>query len=167
MTVLKPEQGECGVTDGHQIDLAAEVLADLLGEERRSGDVVEAMLRAFGRFAVIRFAVPKGPDIDGLLFQYGTYSFTGRPMFTLDLLRQFELRDQRGEYEAYRQVGYELLLEPTDRLSGLGRWESWWFDRPDAEDDLESWLAEVRFNSVWTVARSEAANEIVIIDELT
>jgi len=154
------------VTDGRQIDQAGEVLATLLAEERQSADVVEAILRAFGRFAVIRFAVPEGSDTDGLLFQYGVYNFTGCPMFTLDLLRQFELRDQRGEHAAYRQAGYELLFVPTDRLTGLGRWESWWFDRPAIEDDLESWLAGVRANNVWTIARSEVANKVLIIDEL-
>ncbi|HEX9354681.1 MAG TPA: hypothetical protein VF933_12810, partial [Streptosporangiaceae bacterium] len=62
--------------------------------------------------------------------------------------------------------GYELLFVPTDRLTGLGRWESWWFDRPAIEDDLESWLAGVRANNVWTIARSEVANKVLIIDEL-
>lgn len=151
---------------GRQIDQAGEVLASLLAEERQSADVVEAMLRAFGRFAVIRFAVPEGSDTDGLLFQYGVYNFTGRPMFTLDLLRQFELRDHRGEYEAYRQAGYELLFVPTDRLTDLGEWESWWFDRPDIEDDLESWFAGVRANNVWTIARSEVVDKVLITDEL-
>lgn len=139
----------------------------MLAEERRSADVIEAILRAFGRFAAIRFAVPEGPDTDSLLFQYGIYNnFTDNPMFTLDLLRQFEIRDQRGEYEAYRQAGYELLFVPTDRLIGLGDWESWWFDRPDIEDDLESWLAGVRANNVWAIARSEVTNEVLITNEL-
>lgn len=155
------------MTDGRQIDQAGELLATLLAEERQSADVVEAILGAFGRFAAIRFAVPEGGDTDGLLFQYGIYNnYTDSPMFTLDLLRQFEIRDQRDEYEAYRQAGYELLFVPTDRLTGLGDWESWWFDRPDIADDLESWLARVRANNVWTIARSEVADEVLITNEL-
>jgi hypothetical protein len=101
-----------------------------------------------------------------VLDEGGIYNnFTDSPMFTLDLLRQFEIRDQRGEYEAYRQAGYKLLFVPTDRLTGLGDWESWWFDRPDIEDDLESWFAGVRANNVWSIARSEVANEVPIVDE--
>ncbi|MEU3778873.1 hypothetical protein AB0F11_37865 [Streptomyces sp. NPDC032472] len=40
---------------------------------------------AFKRFGRQRFDTAPVPDSDGLLFQYGTYAFSGRPMFTVDL----------------------------------------------------------------------------------
>jgi hypothetical protein len=40
---------------------------------------------AYLRFGRRLFDVPDTPDADGLLFQYGTYSFDGSPTFALDL----------------------------------------------------------------------------------
>ncbi|MFF5000987.1 hypothetical protein ACFY3Y_38865, partial [Streptomyces sp. NPDC000656] len=58
---------------------------------------------AFMRFARQRFATEPTPDSDGLLFQYGMYAFSGRPMFTVDLTRQFDISDDGGEHDHYVQ----------------------------------------------------------------
>lgn len=42
-------------------------------------------------FTAVRFAVPSGPDTDGLLYQYGVYDFGGEPHFRFDFTRPFAL----------------------------------------------------------------------------
>jgi hypothetical protein len=49
-------------------------------------------------FCVLSWRPHVTPDSDGLLFQYGTYSFSGRPMFTVDVTRQFGISDDDGEH---------------------------------------------------------------------
>ncbi|MEV4501912.1 hypothetical protein [Streptomyces klenkii] len=56
---------------------------------------------AFLRFGRRLFDVPDTADADGLLFQYGTYSFSGPPTFALDLTRQFEISDSSGDHDHY------------------------------------------------------------------
>ncbi|WP_369148990.1 hypothetical protein [Streptomyces sp. R44] len=84
---------------------------------------------AFMRFARRRFATAPTPDSDGLLFQYGTYAFTGRPMFTVDLTRQFDITDDDGEHDHYVQVHCELRYECEPALDALGSFNSWFFPR--------------------------------------
>ncbi|TDW94102.1 hypothetical protein EV137_1401 [Kribbella pratensis] len=43
----------------------------------------------FGSFSRVEFDVPREPDSDGLLYQFGIYDFSGEPRFHFDLTRQF------------------------------------------------------------------------------
>ncbi|GAA1282615.1 MULTISPECIES: hypothetical protein [Streptomyces] len=74
---------------------------------------------AFMRFAQQRFATAPTPDSAGLLFQYGTYAFSGRPMFTVDLTRQFDISDDGGEHDHYVQIHCELRCECEPALDAL------------------------------------------------
>ncbi|MEV4680605.1 hypothetical protein [Streptomyces kurssanovii] len=95
---------------------------------------------AFMRFGRRRFDTAPTPDSDGLLFQYGTYAFSGRPLFTVDLTRQFDITDD-GEHDHYMQVHCELRYEPEPDLDALGSFDSWFFH--DAGADLDDWFAAV------------------------
>lgn len=94
---------------------------------------------AFTRFGRQRFETAPTPDSDGLLFQYGTYAFSRRPMFTVDLTRQFDISDDDGEHDHYVQVHCELRYEPRPALDALGSFDSWFFH--DADVDLDHWFA--------------------------
>ncbi|CAM5510945.1 MULTISPECIES: hypothetical protein [Streptomyces] len=72
---------------------------------------------AFMRFGRRRFDAAPTPDSDGLLFQYGTYAFSGRSMFTVDLTRQFDVTDEDGEHDHYVQVHYS----PSNMTASLPR----------------------------------------------
>ncbi|MFE7214950.1 hypothetical protein ACFY0A_45895 [Streptomyces sp. NPDC001698] len=96
---------------------------------------------AFMRFGRQRFDTAAIPDSDGLLFQYGTYAFSGRPMFTVDLTRQFGISNVDGEHDHYVQVHCELRYEPEPALDARGRFDSWFFHDTDA--DLDQWFATV------------------------
>ncbi|MFF4428432.1 hypothetical protein ACFYZ4_04590 [Streptomyces sp. NPDC001513] len=65
---------------------------ELKGEWQELADLdTEDVWLAYLRFGRRLFDVPDTPDADGLLVQYGTHSFDGSPIFTLDLTRQFEM----------------------------------------------------------------------------
>ncbi|MGP3687546.1 hypothetical protein ACTVZO_23130 [Streptomyces sp. IBSNAI002] len=94
--------------------------------------------QAFMRFGRKRFDTGLEPDSDGLLFQYGTYAFGGRQLFSVDLTRQFAVNDDDGEHDHYMQVHCELRYEPGPDLVALGRFDSWFFH--DADEDLDEWF---------------------------
>ncbi|MFE4608857.1 hypothetical protein ACFRK5_10945 [Streptomyces niveus] len=127
--------------------LRVEEALDLLRAELEVGRSAKAELTtraawpAFTRFGRQRFATAPTPDSDGLLFQYGTYAFSGRPMFTVDLTRQFDISDGDGEHDRYVQVHCELRYECEPALDALGSFNSWFFH--DADADLDEWLADM------------------------
>jgi hypothetical protein len=115
-----------------------------LEDELESGhrDLAELTTRdvwpAFLRFGRRRFATAATPDADGLLFQYGTHAFSGPPMFTLDLARQFEINNAEGGHDHYVQVHCELRYVPQPSLQDLGAFNSWFFH--DTGDDFDAWV---------------------------
>lgn len=125
-----------GLPDG-ELGAKGRALTDL--------DTEDAWL-AFLRFGRRLFDVPEMPDADGLLFQYGTYSFDGPPSFTLDLTRQFEVSD--GEHDHYVQVHCELRYGLAPALEALGSFDSWFFH--NAGDDLEEWAQALTGRAAWT-----------------
>lgn len=118
-----------------------DVLRAELEAERsaKTGSTTRTAWSAFTRFARQRFATAPASDSDGLLFQYGTYAFSGRPMFTVDLARQFDIGDDGGQHDHYVQVHCELRYACEPALDALGRFNSWFFH--DAGADLDEWLA--------------------------
>lgn len=105
---------------------------------------------AFVAFSNVVFDVPAIPEADGLLYQYGLYSFSGPPRFTLDLVRQFEVLED-GEYDHYVQFHCELQFEPVDDLISLGNYDSWWFA---SDGSATHWLEEVRQRPEWTALQA-------------
>ncbi|MEU4116239.1 hypothetical protein AB0F71_17290 [Kitasatospora sp. NPDC028055] len=118
---------------------------------------------AFLRFGRARFDTPDTPDADGLLFQYGTYSFDGPPTFSLDLTRQFEINDSSGDHHHYLQVHCELRYDSAAPLSALGSFESWFFH--DTEDDLDQWAEGLTDRGAWAVVREHRPVEIRVYRE--
>ncbi|MFD9003032.1 hypothetical protein ACFV0T_18970 [Streptomyces sp. NPDC059582] len=125
-------------------------------------DTEDAWL-AFLRFGRRLFDVPHRPDADGLLFQYGTYSFDGPVSFMLDLTRQFEMADSDGEHDHYVQVHCELRFSPAPALQALGGFDSWFFH--DAGDDLDEWAGELTRRAAWTTMRTLKPVEIRVYQE--
>ncbi|MFJ3961331.1 hypothetical protein [Streptomyces sp. NPDC090036] len=132
---------------------AHEAVGLLEGELRSArralaGPGTEEVWLAFLRFGRRPFDVPDAPDADGLLFQYGTHSFDGPAMFTLDLARQFEVCDDDGDHDHYVQVHCELRYRPAPALEALGSFGSWFFH--DSGDDLDAWARELTGRPAWT-----------------
>jgi hypothetical protein len=153
------------MSEALRVEEAREMLRELLISEQGSrGDPIAAAMQAFERFASAYFQVPDIPDPDGLLFQYGVFNFTGRPMFTLSFIRQFGQCDEFGDHEEYRQVGVEFLFEP-DVLTSLGHHESWCFDGPDVSATA-AWFAEVKSDSVFQIIQGLPIASISVTDEM-
>ncbi|MFF8381602.1 hypothetical protein ACF07V_36530 [Streptomyces sp. NPDC015661] len=115
--------------------LRAELAA---GQSTMADGTTRGAWLAFVRFGRRRFHTAPTSDSDGLLFQYGTYASSGRPMFTVNLTRQFNVSDD-DEHDCYVQVHCELRYEPALDWDALGSFHSWFFHDTDA--DLDGWLA--------------------------
>ncbi|WP_418961097.1 hypothetical protein [Streptomyces tritici] len=118
---------------------------------------------AFLRFGARPFDLPDSDpdspdpsDVDGLLFQYGTYSFGGPPAFILDFTRQFASVDGHGDHDHYVQVHCELRYAPVPALTALGSFHSWFFPAPGA--GLRAWADGLTARAAWrTIAAIEPA----------
>ncbi|MGW3631424.1 hypothetical protein ACWD7F_14835 [Streptomyces sp. NPDC005122] len=135
-------------------DEAVRLLEGELGVGRQAlADLdTEGAWFAFLRFGRRLFDVPETPDADGLLFQYGTYSFDGPPAFTLDLTRQFETADSAGGHDHHVQVHCELRYGPVPALRALGSFDSWFFH--GGGDDLDEWAAGLSARTSWATIRA-------------
>jgi hypothetical protein len=94
-------------------------------------------------FACVSFAVPQTADADGLLYQFGIFTFSGEPRFHLDLTRQFMMPDE----DEFLQFHCDMQFSPTADLQALGSHdESWW---PDGDQELTTWAGEVAAGPEW------------------
>ena len=73
-----------------------------------------------------------GRESVGLLFQVGTFDFTGHPLFYFDPVCQFEITDSDGEHDHFEQLHCELTCAPDASLSGVEA-SLWSFDCPTAD----------------------------------
>jgi hypothetical protein len=108
----------------------AEHLAALLrqhgvGDQPAPGIAAWSAFKAYGREVF-------GPQSVGLLFQVGTYSFTGTPLFYFDPVCQFEITDSDGEHDHFEQLHCEMTCLPDEHLSGIEA-SLWSFDYPSAD----------------------------------
>ncbi|MEE4543337.1 hypothetical protein V2S66_15330 [Streptomyces sp. V4-01] len=142
------------------VDQARALLeSDLLaGREALAGMTAEDCWPAFVRFGRRRFDLPDSPDVDGILFQYGTYACGGPPTFTLDLTRQFDVVDSDGDHDHYVQLHCELRHGPSSASAGLGSFTSWFFH--DADGDVGLWARGLTEQPAWTVIRALRPTEI-------
>ncbi|UUU18881.1 hypothetical protein [Streptomyces sp. DSM 40750] len=138
----------------HELSAGQQPLSEL--------DLDEMWLR-FVRFGSQRFDTAGTPDADGLLFQYGTHSFEGPRVFTLDLARQFEVNDATGEHDHYIQLHCELRYEPVFQLRALGHFESWFFH--DTDDELDRWADGLGLHQFWEILRNFHPTEIRVYQE--
>ncbi|HEX8848273.1 MAG TPA: hypothetical protein VF761_01945, partial [Gemmatimonadaceae bacterium] len=70
--------------------------------------------RVFKEFAV----TPVAAATDGLLFQCGTYDFSGEPAFEFDFTRQFT-HEEEGEPAGMEQLSCTLYFPPTEERRAL------------------------------------------------
>ena len=68
---------------------------------------------------------------DMILFETGTYSFTGKPMFNFSLVRQFP-----NDAEEYYQIHVDVLYIPTEENKDFQR--TIWNE--DIEEDIFSYI---------------------------
>ncbi|MCX4513885.1 hypothetical protein OHA27_26905 [Streptomyces sp. NBC_01619] len=129
--------------DRHRLEAALDLLrAEVaIGRPASTELTARTVWPAFVRFGQERFDTAPTPDSDGLLFQYGTYSFGGPPMFTVDLTRQFTIVDDHGEHDHYIQVHCELRYESDPAPDDLGSFHSWFFY--DTDESLDQWFDAV------------------------
>jgi len=107
----------------------AERLAALLHQhgvsnESTQGIAAWSAFKAYGREVF-------GPHSVGLLFQVGTYSFSGTPLFYFDPVCQFEITDSDGEHDHFEQLHCEMTCLSDAHLSKINA-SLWSFDFPTA-----------------------------------
>jgi hypothetical protein len=73
-----------------------------------------------------------GSEFVGLLFQVGTFDFTGRPLFYFDPVCQFEFTDPNGDHDHFEQLHCELTCSPDESLRGVEA-SLWSFGYPTAD----------------------------------
>ncbi|MER6778350.1 hypothetical protein ACFY3Y_39865, partial [Streptomyces sp. NPDC000656] len=89
------------------------------------------------------------------------YAFSGRPMFTVDLTRQFDISDDGGEHDHYVQIHCELRYECEPALDVLESFNSWFFH--DANEGLGEWLVAMEGHLEPLLAR--VPSEIDVYEE--
>lgn len=97
----------------------------------------------FIRFAATPFDLPDVDDADGLLYQFGTDSFTGEQRFHFDLVRQFAVPDE----DEYLQFHCQMTFESDSAMTRLGRYDEWWF--PRQELGLGPWADAISGRPEW------------------
>ncbi|MEV6270916.1 hypothetical protein AB0L64_27385 [Kribbella sp. NPDC051936] len=92
----------------------------------RSGDVA-TVVEVFRRFAAIPAddAAPADEDGDGVLAQFGTYTFRDTPEFDTDLTRQFV--GQLQEDPPLWQLSCTIHWDPTPETAALAQGNLWSF----------------------------------------
>jgi hypothetical protein len=105
-------------------------LADLL-RQHGVGDQPAPGIAAWSAFKVYGREV-FGQQGTGLLFQAGTYSFTGTPLFYFDPVCQFEITGPDGEHDRFEQLHCEMTCPADDQSSGIEA-SLWSFDYPTAD----------------------------------
>ena len=113
-------------------------------------------LPVFEEFARVGFDVSATAEADLLLYEYGVFSFTGRPLFTVSLVRQFEICDEAGEHDGYVQFRCEFGFEPDPELAALGERVHWGIP-VEGHDPVTDWVAAVRDDATWAVVGHRVA----------
>lgn len=91
---------------------------------------------------------------DMTLFEAGTFSFTGKPMFMVSLVRQFP-----NEEDEFYQLHLNVLYQPEEKNTGLsiGEWSQ------DAEGDF---FAYIRETEIYRIMKDELPAEVnIYLDE--
>jgi hypothetical protein len=98
----------------------------------------------FIRFAAVPFQIPDVDDADGLLYGFGSHSFTGAQRFQLDLVRQFAVPDE----DEYLQFDCEMTFALDSALTALGSYDQWWWFPAD-DQELDLWAAAISGRPEW------------------
>jgi hypothetical protein len=116
-----------------------------------SGDV-GTIVEVFRRFAAIAAddAAPADEDEDGVLAQFGTYTFRGTPEFDTDLTRQFV--GQRQQDPPLWQLSCTVHWDPTPETAALAEGNLWSFGM-----SLDDFFAQAAALPGWAWALSGPA----------
>lgn len=120
--VLARKQQEAEEQQQDQAILEKLVVYRTLRDTIKKDMPLEQMICAFEKMCDISVGDP-----DDLLFETGTYTFSGRKLFIFNLVRQFQFLD---EHE-YVQLRLELTYEPSAKTFGLPKIH--WGDPTDGE----------------------------------
>jgi hypothetical protein len=105
---------------------------DAAREPRRAWD-------AFQRFAktVVEAMPPQTIQHDTCLFQWGIHALGIQDLFQWDLVRQWSIGNEHGDYDHMQQLHLTISFDPREELAALGHGELW------AAADVEEWLRDV------------------------
>jgi hypothetical protein len=125
-------------------DEAVNRLRELLAQagvdiEHPMAEDVERTWAVYRHFAdePVEDAEPREEEGDGILAQYGTYSWSpGR--FEVDLTRQLAFTDEDGGYDHMAQLNCTFRFELTDALKAVPSADLWSFGL-----DLDAFFAQV------------------------
>lgn len=124
---------------------------------------VDELFAIVEEFERTEFDVP-GADSDGFLFQHGDVSWLVESTFSVSFVRQLEIVDFEGEYEAYSQVNLEFRYRLDADLKSSNSYNSWWF-RSDATP-FEEWMAAVKRDPVWSLVQGKSPVEFDVSQDL-
>lgn len=103
-------------------------LLEILENATKTKHSVDELISEFEKVCEIPI---QGEDEKMILFETGTYSFTGKPMFYFSLVRQYE-----NEEEEYYQLHLDILFESNADNSSFQQtmWNS------DIEDNIFDYI---------------------------
>lgn len=102
--------------------------------KNKIGEDIDDIKKVWETFMAFCKEPVEGEEDKEILFQCGTYDFTGEELFHLDFVRQFTVYEE-DEYSRMEQLHCEFLFKPTDKLSELEIGE-WSMDYDDIDDFL-------------------------------
>ena len=121
MTIIKPSESK-------------KYLKKELGTIRSPQDALDRFLSFFLKYKIK--AQPEHEEEDMLLYQYGTYDWTGKGgMYEFNLTRQFEIPND----EEFLQLSLTLLYRP-DMIGEIEADNSWSTDF----ENLEAWTTHIK-----------------------
>jgi hypothetical protein len=133
------------VASGPVAERAAVTLTAMLGDALSKPDA-QAAWEVFERFALLPFA-PAAPERldealgDLLLFEWGVYAWgmsgATQETFLVELVRQFSVVAEDGEYERMEQVHCSIAFDAVPELRQLGQGTVW------SNEDRSAWFGEV------------------------
>lgn len=102
---------------------------EFLKNEIETKNSLEELISVFERMCDI----PIDAEDEMILFETGTYSFTGKPMFMFSLVRQYP-----NEEEEYYQIHLDIMFEPT--LENSAFQQATWSD--ELEENIFAYIRE-------------------------
>lgn len=102
----------------------------------------------FADFAAVAFG-SADPAADALLYQWGTFTLTGRPQFHLVLSRQLTVGVGDDLLPVHEQFNCRLRYDADRTTSSLGRFDACWV--PGDAKPATSWVAEIGGRPEWAV----------------
>ena len=152
------------VTEDPVAAAAASSLSDILAQRCPQQSACSPLLvwEAFRRFVAAPFA-PEAPeslaeDGDRLLFEWGVrteaQAADSQPAFFVDLVRQFSVLAEDGEYERMEQVHCSMSFDPLPELRPLGNGTIW------SDRDPKRWFAEVERSACFAALQRAAAPNV-------